>query len=361
MADFERDSGWLSGQVVDAEDARLATGVLAAASEDPDNPIASRTGLKPGPGSPGNVLATATPSRNVTVAPFQGVIQGTRTTAAGPYLVTLAQQKTIDVLGDAPADSSHPRIALVVAQQTDRQYGDASDGMLVRVVPGVPAASPVRPEVTGDYLPLAEIRIPANTGVITQDNIKDLRVFTVAAGGVLPLKAHESLPAHGYGGQRLYDLETELDMVRRGNSWRPAVTGAIQFFGPSDAGWPKSGTTEATPFVFNQVTIPPAAYPRLLLCTGQLTAKADVENARFDQIIQAVGETAALSISAFSVGPTLTTTTVASAHRVMPAGTSPLVITQQFRRVSGTGTVSLSTALTASAFSGLRVLAFPVP
>ncbi|MGW0422613.1 hypothetical protein [Streptomyces sp. NPDC003015] len=52
MDKLERDSGWLSGGVVDAEDARLATGVLAAAAADPGNPIAARPGIKPGPATP---------------------------------------------------------------------------------------------------------------------------------------------------------------------------------------------------------------------------------------------------------------------------------------------------------------------
>lgn len=361
MADFERDSGWLSGGVVDAEDARLATSVLAAASADATNPIASRTGIKPAPGSPGLVEAMTVPSRLVTVRPFQAVVQGTRTTAAGAYLATLAQQKTLDVLTAAPADASNPRIALVVAQQSDRQYGDTSDGMVVRVVAGAPAVSPVYPTITGDYLALAEIRIPPGAGVISQGIIKDLRGFTVAAGGVLPLSVRENLPADGYGGQRLYDLETELDMVRRGSSWRPAVTGAIEFFGPADPGWPKAGSTETAAYVLNQVTITPAAYPRMLMCTAQMTATAQSGEARFDMLIKALGESNNMSVSGFTCGPTGIATTVATANRLMPAGTTPLVLTQQFMRVQGTGTLTVAAGFTTSVYSGLRVMAFPVP
>ncbi|MYT04837.1 MULTISPECIES: hypothetical protein [Streptomyces] len=360
MADFERDSGWLSGSVVDAEDARLATGVLASAAADPGNPIAARTGIRPGPGSPGNVEATATPSRNVTVRPFQGVIQGTRTTAAGAYLITLAQQKTLDVLTAAPAHSSYARIVLVVARQTDRQYGDESDGMLVQVVAGAPAVSPVAPTVTGDHLRLAQITVRANAGSVTQADIKDLRVFTVAAGGVLPLQSHESLPADGYAGQRLHDLETGLDLVRTGTDWRPAVTGAVEFFGPADTGWPKAGATEGTAFQFNQVTVTPAPYPRMLMCTGQVTAQAQSADARFDHVIKVLGESGNLSISAFSVGPTLATTTVATAHRLVPAGTTPLVLAQHVVRVAGSGTVSVPSSWLIPVYIGLRVLAFPV-
>ena len=360
MADFERDSGWLSGSVVDAEDARLATGVLVSAAANPGNPIAARTGIRPGPGSPGNVEATSTPSRNVTVRPFQGVVQGTRTAAAGAYLITLAQQKTLDVLSAAPAHSSNSRIALVVAKQTDRQYGDDSDGMLVQVVAGEPAVTPVKPTVTGDYIELAAITVRANAGSVTQTDIKDLRVSTVAAGGVLPLQPHESLPADGWSGQRLYDLETGLDLVRSGTDWRPAVTGAVQFFGPADTGWPQTGgSAGAANYTFNQVTVPAAPYPRLLMVTAQLTALTSGTDERWDHVVRS-GDGAVLALACFHGGPTRIMTSVASGHRLLPAAT-PLVLTQLMGRGGGmtTGTASVFTA--AAQYTGLRVVAFPVP
>ncbi|MFJ2830891.1 hypothetical protein ACIPC1_25555 [Streptomyces sp. NPDC087263] len=359
MADFERDSGWLSGSVVDAEDARLATGVLAAASANPGNPIAARTGIRPGPGSPGNVEATSTPSRNVTVRPFQGVIQGTRTTAAGAYLITLAQQKTLDVLTAAPAHASNPRIALVVAQQTDRQYGDESDGMLVRVVAGEPAVTPVPPTVTGDWMPLAEITVRANAGSVTPADIKDLRAYTVAAGGVLPLQVQESLPADGYSGQRLYDLETGLDMVRRGTSWRPAATGAIEFFGPADAGWPQTGgSAGAGSYTFNQVTVPTAPYPRMLLITAQVTVQTSGTDERWDHVARGLDGVVS-ALACFHGGPTKIITSVASGHRLLLAAT-PLVVTQSFGRGGGVTTGTASVFSAAAHYTGLRVLAFPV-
>ncbi|WP_328503778.1 hypothetical protein OG828_38460 [Streptomyces sp. NBC_00457] len=358
-AEFERHSGWLSGSVVDAEDARLATGVLAAASADPGNPIAARTGIKPGPGNPGAVEAIATPSREVTVRPFQGVVQGTRSTAAGAYLITLAQQKKLDVLTAAPAHSSNPRIALVVAQQTDRQYGDASDGMLVHVVAGAPAVTPVAPTVRDDCIPLAAITVRANAGSIARGDIKDLRVFTVAAGGVLPLQTHENLPADGYTGQRVYDLETGLDLVRVGSAWRPAVTGSVQFFGPADAGWPRTGSAGADSFVFNQVTIPAAPYPRLLSFSGQVMVSTSGDE-RWDHVVRGP-DGGGLTCATFHGGPTRLTTTVTTGHQLIPATTGPWVLQQTLDRGGGitTGTAAVPTG--SAVFTGLRVMAFPVP
>ncbi|MFI1355396.1 hypothetical protein ACH4TV_17765 [Streptomyces sp. NPDC020898] len=357
--DFERDSGWLSGGVVDAEDARLATGVLAAASADPGNPIAARTGIKPGPGSPGAVEAAETPSRYVTVRPFQGVIQGTRKTSAGAYLITLAQQKTLDVLTAAPANSSNPRIALIVAQQTDRQYGDESDGMLVRVVAGAPAVTPVAPTVTGDLIPLASVTVRANAGAITQSDIKDLRVSTVAAGGVLPLQTHENLPADGFSGQRVYDLETGLDLVRVGSAWRPAVTGSVQFFGPADTGWPQTGSAGAANFTFNQVTVPAAPYPRLIFITGQVMVSCSGTDERWDHVLR--GPDGLISVATFHGGPTRLISTVATGHMVIPATAAPLLLAQYLGRGGGVTTGTATVPTVSPVYTGLRVVAFPVP
>ncbi len=359
MDEFERDSGWLSGGVVDAEDARLATGVFAVAAADPGNPIAARTGIKPGPGSPGIVEATETPSREVTVRPFQGVIQGTRKTSAGAYLITLAQKKHLNVLAAAPAHSSNPRIALIVAQQTDRQYGDESDGMLVRVVAGAPAVTPVAPTVTGDLIPLASVTVRANAGAITQSDIKDLRVSTVAAGGVLPLQTHENLPADGYPGQRVYDLETGLDLVRVGSAWRPAVTGSVQFFGPADTGWPKTGSAGAAGFTFNQVTVPAAPYPRLLSFTGQVMVGTSGDE-RWDHVVRGP-DGAGLTCSTFHGGATRLTTTVTAGHQLIPATTAPWLLQQTLDRGGGTTTGTATVSTGSPVFTGLRVVAFPVP
>ncbi|KUM71111.1 hypothetical protein [Streptomyces griseorubiginosus] len=358
--ELERDSGWLSGGVVDAEDARLATGVFASAPTDSTNPIAARTGIKPGPGNPGSVEAEATPTRKVTVQPFQGVVQGTRTSYAGPYLITLGRMKTLDVLSAAPAHSSYARIALVVARQTDRQYGAASDGMVVQVEAGAPAPTPVAPRLTGDYLPLAQITVRPNAGTITQADIKDLRVFTVATGGVLPLQRYESLPAEGYTGQRLYDVKTGLDLVRTGTAWRPAATGAVEFFGPADPGWPQiGGLAEATGLTFNQVTVPPAPYPRMLLITGQMYAVTSGPDERWDHVVRKPDGTA-LSLACFHGGPSRITTSVAQGHYLLPAATQ-LTLTQYVARGGGMTTGSCRVGSDAALYTGLRVIAFPVP
>ncbi|MFI6251028.1 hypothetical protein [Streptomyces sp. NPDC051016] len=214
----ERDSGWISGGVVDAEDARLATGVLGAPGA---GPVQARSGIRPSTGDPGKVLATATVSGKVTVNPFQGVIQGTRATATGAYLVTLDQLKTLDVLGTNPADAANPRNDLVVARQRDVQYGDATTAMTVELVKGTAAATPVDPAVTGDAVPLARIKVAKNVTTVTSADIEDLRPWTTAAGGILRISGEAGRPTYPYSGMYVHRWDTNhLEWYDSSAGWR---------------------------------------------------------------------------------------------------------------------------------------------
>lgn len=220
----ERDSGWISGGVVDTEDARLATGVFAAPGA---GPVQARSGIKPAGGNPGQVLPTATVSGKVTVNPFQAVIQGTRATAAGAYLVTMDRPKTIDVLGARPASTENPRHDLVVVRQYDTQYGDKQTGMVVELVPGDAAAQPVDPQVPGDHIRLAKIVVPKNATTITAADIIDERPYTAAAGGVV--RVWNDRPANPHIGMYVHHVQTHrLEVYTGGDNWRTVY---------EDTGW----------------------------------------------------------------------------------------------------------------------------
>lgn len=215
----ERDSGWISGGVVDAEDARLATGVFAAPGA---GPVQARSGIKPAAGEPARVRQTATPSGKVTVNPFQAVIQGTRATAAGPYLVTLDQTKTIDVLGTAPASSTDPRHDVIVARQRDAQYGDDRTGMTVELVTGRAATPPVDPAVSGDSIPLARIVVAKGATTITDADINNLTPYhyTTAAGGIVPLWGEANRPDQPYRGMYVHRFDGDFLEFYNGSAWR---------------------------------------------------------------------------------------------------------------------------------------------
>jgi hypothetical protein len=236
----ERDSGWVSGGLVDAEDARYATGLLVTPGD--GTPLGYRYGRRPGPGDPGLVTQTQPPSGSVVVRPFQAVIPGAQATGRGPYLVTMAEPKTIDVLQAVPPDQAGGRVALIIAQQTDTQYGDQTTAFQVSVVGGAPSAEPEDPAVQGAFLPLARIRIAENA--TTLGAVEDLRSgFTCALGGILPVRNAGERPVNAFAGQYVHRLDTGHLECYDGGGWRTVDL--------TDTGW-------------QAVSVGPDWYPRLL-------------------------------------------------------------------------------------------------
>lgn len=201
-----RNPGWVTGGVVTAQEARLATGALILAGA---GPIQSRSGVRPAAGSPGLVAQTASASAGVLVNSLQGMIQGTRSTSAGTYLATSDAQFTLDILAGAPADPTNPRNDLIIARQRDTQWADAATAFDVVRVGGTPAGAPVDPTVTGDYIPLARVRVNAAVTTITNAVITDLRPWTVATGGVLPVTSQADRDALApYAGLAVWRMDT---------------------------------------------------------------------------------------------------------------------------------------------------------
>lgn len=212
-------------RIVDVEDARAATSALLV----PGATIAARTGFLAGPATQGQVTATGTPDANVHVAAFQAVLANSRGTF--PYIATLDSPKTIDVLVANPSDPTNPRHDLVIAQQSDAFYGDASSPFEVIRVTGTPAASPSDPAVPGspDYITLARITVTAGATTITSGMITDLRPapITVARGGVIPCTSGAK-PASPYGGMVIHETDTGKVLVRNAvtSGWEEIFTAA---------------------------------------------------------------------------------------------------------------------------------------
>lgn len=217
----ERDSLWVNG-ALDPEEVRVGEGAVWAPAT---NAYRARTGLRPATGNPGAVTATGTPDGFVHVSPFQAVIQSTRATAAGTYVVTLDTTKDINILS-TPAHASLARNDLIIGHQSDAFYGDADSQFRVRQVVGTPSGSPADPALTAypDALVLARVRVNAAATTITTSNITDLRGgWTVALGGVLPVAnqtVRDALTAT-YEGMRIWREDRNWAETSNGNgTWR---------------------------------------------------------------------------------------------------------------------------------------------
>lgn len=218
----ERDSVFVPGALVDVEEARVGIGALWTPGT--SSAVKAKTGLRPGPNSPGLVTATGTPDGFVHVAAFQAIIQSTRGTVAGAYIATLDAVKNLNMLSTV-ADSTNPRNDLVIAVQSDTFYGDAGSAFLVRQVVGTPSGSPADPSLAAfpDAITLARVRVNANATTITSGNITDLRPSnTVALGGLLPVASQTLRDALTgmYDGTAIYRTDRDWIEAYDGAAWR---------------------------------------------------------------------------------------------------------------------------------------------
>jgi hypothetical protein len=206
--------------VITTEDARIAVSALMQAGPSPST---SRNGIRPGVGDPGTVAAAApTPNKTVTVQPFQMFMRAARGT--GSYVQTLDAVKSLDLLTDSPAHAANARYDLIVAQQSDKFYGDDNNTFAVRQIVGTPSGTPADPTVPGsaDFFLLARVRIAAGATTITADMIDDLRpAWTVGLGGLIPVRnAAERDAIATFPGVQAYRQDRRWVEVHDGTAWR---------------------------------------------------------------------------------------------------------------------------------------------
>lgn len=220
----ERNS-WAVGSDADrkvtTEDARIA---LASLLTPTGSGIGTRNGFRPYPA--GNLVTASSPSpdTNIRVAAFQYVMNASRGT--GPYIATNDAIKTVDVLAGNPANPSNPRNDLIVMQQSDQFYSDPLNVFEVKRITGTPSGSPVDPSVPGspDYVILARIVVPAGATSITNANITNLNqtgsIFTVAAGGILPITSVANRPTAPFTGMTINRTDLGVNEAFDGTNWR---------------------------------------------------------------------------------------------------------------------------------------------
>jgi hypothetical protein len=192
-------------------EARLATGVLFTSQQAGDSldPLRVRPGIRDAPGNPGRITLG---TNKVTVNAFQAVIQDSARPALGAYVVTLDAPKDLPLNA---ADPSLGRIDLVIAEVD----ATVDPGFTVHVVQGDTSASPQVPNVTNPlHIKLAQITIPAGTGT---PSFTDLRQFTAAVGGILPVRTVTERPAGAPGSLFVYRLDTGVLEVQRASGWAP--------------------------------------------------------------------------------------------------------------------------------------------
>jgi hypothetical protein len=118
----------------------------------------------------------------------------------GAYQTGLMSASNLTV---ATADPTNPRIDLVCVTVADN--GDGTSAAEIQVVTGTPAPSPSAPSLPSYSIPLAQVLVPPSSSTVS--TVTDKRLFTTAAGGVVPVPSLSSVPS-GYTGLYVHDRTT---------------------------------------------------------------------------------------------------------------------------------------------------------
>ena len=192
-------SSWLLDTGQTREDTRLTQ--LGATL--PADALKVQSGILPG--SPDGSARVAgfwlqdQTAMTATVEPGRAVIQGLA--SQGAYPVTLSEPVVLTFQDGEQQD----RIDLVCLRVYDKAYDSSVEtATTLEIIKGTSGATPQPPAVPALALPLYRITVPAgasagNTGIPWASAVQDLRVTTVATGGVLPVYGNAAVPGSYYG------------------------------------------------------------------------------------------------------------------------------------------------------------------
>lgn len=225
-----RNCCWLDGITVAAQDLRLQQlgGLLTAAAASGSTGIAATAGVRPGQGNP--LVSTWTSGMSFTLAAGVCYVQGSAAANSGLYELVL---DTTTTLTCTTSDPTNPRIDSVIAVVVDN--GNNTSTAVFKILAGTPAGSPSAPALPANALRLCNITVGANVSTLSSGVFSDQRVWSVAAGGVLPYgNAALGTAIAGPDGTYVDDLNTgRLRRIISGTARIPKV-GAFA---------PVSGTT----------------------------------------------------------------------------------------------------------------------
>jgi hypothetical protein len=173
---------WVNGSTLTAQLARKFWSAPKVADAGGPGLVAPLGGVLPGSMSvaPGSGLA-------VTVGSGYACVPHA-TQGNGAYLFGLLSQAPLTISANS---SGLTRIDLIVARVYD--LTDSSSFCDVEVVTGTPGAAQPAPPTAS--IPLAAVSVAASASSLTTGNITDLRVITVATGGIMPIASASVAPA----------------------------------------------------------------------------------------------------------------------------------------------------------------------
>jgi hypothetical protein len=189
---------WLQNGSHPAENDRLTTQALWATTG-----IINLSSLE--------VVANSPVGMSVIVRSGWAAIVGTTQPAMGTYVAYNDGDVGLTI---TTANATNPRIDLVCVTVNDSYYSGSADNVVLQVVAGTPAGSPVAPATPANSIALAEVYVGAGVLSISNSNITDERVQVTTnvpvSGDITGVTAGTGLSGGGTSGAVTLAINTAV-------------------------------------------------------------------------------------------------------------------------------------------------------
>lgn len=157
------------------------------------------------------VTANSPVGMSVRVASGWAAIVGTTQANMGTYVGYNDAQVTLTI---TTANPTNPRIDLVCMTVNDSFYSGSSNNVVLQVIAGTPAGSPVAPSLPANSISLATVAVAAGALSISSGNITDTRVLVTTnipeSGDISSVTAGNGLSGGGSSGAVTLTIDTAI-------------------------------------------------------------------------------------------------------------------------------------------------------